>query len=470
MISSGGGSSGRAIAADTARLWSWQSVSPDDPQASAPASGGGHGGVRSADAYLTALRFAPGKHSLLAAASTAGHVKVYDVERGVAAGASSRGHATVAADADNQKDDRHAAHYDSRTATSAPFLASAAQLNELRVPSASAGDIDGGGGAQATCLAWSPDTFSAACLGVAAAGDKRVRFYDLRERRSALVAAVEAPGAEYVSLEWSPCTARYVAVARRADKADMSFIDTRTWRLLKSFSYGDGALGEAKWTPAEDLFLMANKRCGIDVVRWPSLRSVVFHHVCNAGAGGGGGGGRSGGGGGGDAAATEGMDTSATACMPSSSPPFDIDRAQCRWMACGGDDALLRLYDFASLVCVAVSDRLYTGAREVKFSADGRLLAARGAGEEDAFIDISLVDHTDEAEDGDDEDEDEEDGGGGRAASSPSRAFGGRTLRQAARVEAPRGCRAMDWHSSLPLLAYSCIGDGGAVRMYGSAS
>ena len=375
------------------RCWLWNAAAVG----STPATGHEAGGAR-----VTALRFpdsdrSTGEPALLAVALDHGGLKVYDVVRACRRSGRSGG-STVGADHD--------------AIASAPTVLDAAGAGaHLRsvTPDATAAP------AVVRHIAWSPEQPQV----LATAGDDRlVRVWDLRDAKR-LVQTLEMPGGEHSDLAWSPRSAVYLAAPRRQPSGSISFMDMRVpRRLLKTFSYGT-RIGTVQWTPGEELFCMAYGGVGVEMMLWPSLKSVHFHAVNEPLPG--------------------------VAAVPDLA--FRIHPSG-RQLACGNEYGLVSVVELATLQPQYVLQRLRSPVKQLRWSAavstadtpGHHFLAACGALPEwDSGVEVAAVEATE-----------------GPPANTT---YGAAMLPRTVQLDAPGGCIALDWHPQRPLLAYASLSD-----------
>jgi len=184
-----------------------------------------------------------------------------------------------------------------------------------------------------------------------ASPDKSVRFWDYRAQKC--IKEVPTKG-ENINIAWSPDGA-HVAVASRDDI--VTIIDARQHKIVKSFKE-PLETNEMTWSHSGDLFLLTNGAGRVKILAWPSLE--VLHT----------------------------LEAHTSNCF---SIEFD---PRGRYLAVGGADAIVSLWDLKEWICVRTFDRLDWPVRTLSFSYDGVYLAS---GSEDLAIDIGYVETAMEA-------------------------------------------------------------------------
>ena len=174
-------------------------------------------------------------------------------------------------------------------------------------------------------------------------GDRSVRFWDLRAGKC--VARVDT-GAGNLNLAWHP-DGRTLAVGDMDDV--VSVVDTRTLRIARAQSM-PYTLFELGWSREGDRFFTSSGRGVIDVHDWPDLAAPV-----------------------------RSLPAHTSACFCLATDP------QGRWLASGGADALISLWDLGSLACVRTLAALDSPVRTLGFSHDSSHLAYAT---DDALIDV----------------------------------------------------------------------------------
>ena len=174
-------------------------------------------------------------------------------------------------------------------------------------------------------------------------GDRSVRFWDLRAGKC--VARVDT-GAGNLNLAWHP-DGRTLAVGDMDDV--VSIIDSRTLRISRTQRV-PYTLFELGWSRDGARFFTSSGQGTVEVHTWPDLnspaRSLHSH-------------------------------TAACFCL-------GTDRGG-GWLASGGADALVSLWDLGSLTCVRTLAALDSPVRTLGFSHDSSFLAYAT---DDALIDV----------------------------------------------------------------------------------
>lgn len=192
-------------------------------------------------------------------------------------------------------------------------------------------------------LKWDP---TASFSFVSASLDRKVLFWDLRERNNEPVASLETQG-ENINLAWSE-DGLYCAVGDKDD--NLNFIDVRKFTVLKRFQFSE-EVNEFKWSPSGLFFFMTLGK-DVLVLSWPTMEEYLQLQV-------------------------------------------HADRCYClefdtsgRYFALGGADSVISLWETEYMICTWTVDRLEYPIRTISFSHDGQFIAA---GSEDSVIDISDV-------------------------------------------------------------------------------
>lgn len=149
-----------------------------------------------------------------------------------------------------------------------------------------------------------------------ASTDKTVRFWDTRAAKPC-VHVVNTVG-ENINICWSP-DGSTVAVGNKED--GISFIDARTFKIERTLKQ-DVEINEIGWNNSGDLFVMTTGNGTIKMLQYPSLEDfhVLHAHTANC------------------------------YCLE-----FD---PRGKYLAAGGADALVSLWDIEELVCVRTLSKL----------------------------------------------------------------------------------------------------------------
>lgn len=175
--------------------------------------------------------------------------------------------------------------------------------------------------------------------------DKTLRIWDVRSGKC--THSVDTKG-QNINLAWSP-DGQYLAVGNKKDI--VSIIDTAKYKILKNHRF-TSEIDEMSWNSTGDTVLLTTGSGSIKLMSFPS-----FEHKLSLQA-----------------------HTSSAYCLQ-----FD---PLGRYLATGGADSLVQLYDLREMACVRTFDRLESPIRALGFSADGNFIAS---GSEDLKIDISDV-------------------------------------------------------------------------------
>ncbi|PKY13032.1 WD40 repeat-like protein [Rhizophagus irregularis] len=199
-------------------------------------------------------------------------------------------------------------------------------------------------------LCWSPQSPHELAT---ASTDKTVRFWDTRDVKRC-THVVKTDG-ENINISWS-WDGSMVAVGDKDDK--ISFIDPRhkpSPVIVKTYAEGDDIrdeINEISWNHDCSLFFLTTGSGAIKILKWPSLQPV---HVLRG-------------------------HTANCYCI-------DFDPKK-RYVAAGGADALVTLWDLEECVCLRSFKELEFPVRTISFTHDGVYLAAAS---EDEHIIVSNV-------------------------------------------------------------------------------
>jgi len=191
-------------------------------------------------------------------------------------------------------------------------------------------------------LAWHPS--HADVLGTAS-GDKTVRVWDARAGKCSYV--VETSG-QNINIAWSP-DGQYIVTGNKKDV--VSVIDTRKYKVISEKKF-DAMVNELAFSRDGEYLLITTGMGSVKVLSFPSFKPETQFTA----------------------------HSSTALCL-------DFDPTG-RYLATGGADALVALWDLEEMVAVRSFDRLDSQVRTVSFSHDGAFLAC---GSEDMRIDISDV-------------------------------------------------------------------------------
>ncbi|KAK9718815.1 hypothetical protein K7432_005197, partial [Basidiobolus ranarum] len=175
--------------------------------------------------------------------------------------------------------------------------------------------------------------------------DKTVRIWDARAGKCTYT--IQTTG-ENINICWSP-DGKYIAVGNKDDL--ISFIDTRQYKIEKTSKH-DVEVNEIAWDHSGDYFFLTTGQGHVKILEFPSLKPL---HTLDA-------------------------QTANCYCLE-----FD---PMGRYLAAGGADALVTLWDLEEFVCVRSFDSLDWPVRTISFSYDGKYLASAS---EDLVIDVSEV-------------------------------------------------------------------------------
>ncbi|KAG5438483.1 hypothetical protein PCANB_002587 [Pneumocystis canis] len=175
--------------------------------------------------------------------------------------------------------------------------------------------------------------------------DKTIRFWDYREVKCIL----EIPtNGENITVTWSP-DGRYVAAGSKDDV--ITFVDVKEKKIINSVKQPTET-NEIAWSNSGDFFALATGHGTVNLVEWPSLKHV---HT---------------------------IDAHTSNCFSLEFSPKG------RYLAVGGSDALVSLWDLDEFVCVRTFSKLDWPVRTLSFSYDGQYIASAS---EETAIDISHV-------------------------------------------------------------------------------
>jgi len=191
-------------------------------------------------------------------------------------------------------------------------------------------------------LCWNP--LSREMLGTAS-GDKTVKIWDTRTGKA--MQSIDTKG-QNINIRWSP-DGNHIVVGNKRDV--LSLIDTRTWKIAKQQKFPI-EVNEMAWSKSGQHFLITTGMGTVEVLKFPSFEPIVpiLAH------------------------------TGHCYCVE-----FD---PRGRYVATGGADALVLLWDVNDLVCVRSFARLESPIRSLSFSHNGHYIASVA---EDAKIDIADV-------------------------------------------------------------------------------
>ncbi|KAG0052281.1 hypothetical protein BGZ83_002787 [Gryganskiella cystojenkinii] len=175
--------------------------------------------------------------------------------------------------------------------------------------------------------------------------DKTVRIWDARSGKS--IHKVETSG-QNINISWSP-DGHSIAVGNKDDL--ISFIDTRTFKIEKTFQ-SRSEVNEISWNPAGDLFFLTTGDGSIKVLEYSSMKDIYS------------------------------MDAHTSNCYCLEFDPRG------RYLATGGADALVCLWDLDEYICLRTFGKLDWPVRTISFSFDGEFIASAS---EDLNLDIALV-------------------------------------------------------------------------------
>lgn len=188
-------------------------------------------------------------------------------------------------------------------------------------------------------LAWKPthpDQLASA------SGDKTVRFWDIKNSKSGATVNTGAPN---IFLTWHP-EGNLVAVGNKENT--ISIVDVRKYRILKQHKFNH-EVNEIAWDASGKYFLTTTGDGAVEILSYPNMdfcRSLQAH-------------------------------SSSCYCMALSKDH--------KYLATGGADALVSLWQLSDLTCITTFTRMDQPVRTLSFSHDSRYLAYAG---EDPLVEV----------------------------------------------------------------------------------
>jgi len=180
---------------------------------------------------------------------------------------------------------------------------------------------------------------------VTASADKTVKLWDTRSGKES--GSVDTKG-QNINVTWSP-DGQHIAVGNKKDV--VTIVDPTTFKVSASHQF-TFEVNELRWSPSGEFICLTTGNGTVEIYSFPSFKKVTHLEA----------------------------HTGKCYCL-------DFDPTH-KYLATGGGDALVTIWDLQEMVCMRNLPRLDSLIRTLSFSHDGQYLASAS---EDLRIDISDV-------------------------------------------------------------------------------